>query len=150
MPHVTFIHGHANKPALDVLTTLWRDGLARGDGLDLGAEAVTSTMVYRADVLYGEPQQELAEHESNDSIVEASDAEADMSWRDNLADAERDWVETLAGKMNFDAAPPSDDDSFGSPPFETTELRGKLQDTLDLQPSPAEFKPPWTSPIMDP
>lgn len=79
-------------------------------------------MVYWADVLYGEPQQELAEHESNDSIIEASDAEADMSWRDNLADAELDWVESLAGKMNFDAAPPSGDDNFCPPPFATTEL----------------------------
>lgn len=127
MPHVTFIHGIANKPAPDVLIRLWRDGLARDDGLDLGAEGVTSTMVYWADVLYGEPQQERAEHESNDSIVEASDAGADMSWRGNLAGAELDWVESLAGKMNFDAAPPSGDDNFSPPPFETTELEANFE-----------------------
>ena len=32
MPHVTFIHGIANKPAPDVLLRLWRESLAHDDG----------------------------------------------------------------------------------------------------------------------
>ena len=37
MPHVTFIHGIANKPAHERLLTIWRQSLAMDDGLDLGA-----------------------------------------------------------------------------------------------------------------
>jgi len=127
MPHVTFIHGIANKPAPDVLLRLWRAGLARDDGVDLGAEGVTSSMVYWADVLYDEPKKELAEHESNDSIVEAGEAEPDMSWCDRLEGAELDWVKSLAGQMSFDAAPPSGDDNFRPPPFEAVELEANFE-----------------------
>ena len=127
MPHVTFIHGIANKPDADVLIRLWRDALARDDGLDLGAEGVTSSMVYWADVLYGEPKQELAEHESNDSIVQAGDAEPDMSWRDDLSGDEDEWVEGLAGKLRFDAEPPSGDDQFTPPAFENDELEANFE-----------------------
>ena len=55
MPHVTFVHGIANKPSNDVLLRIWRDSLARDGGLDLGAEGVTSEMVYWADVMYEAP-----------------------------------------------------------------------------------------------
>ncbi len=127
MPHVTFIHGIANKPAPDVLIRLWRDALARDDGLDLGAEGVTSSMVYWADVMYGAPKQEMAAHESNDSIVEASDTEADIEWRDELDGDEAQWVESLAGKLSFDAEPPSGDENFTPPPFESTELEANFE-----------------------
>lgn len=60
MGHITFIHGIANKPASDVLLRLWRQALARDEGLDLGAEGVTSSMVYWADVMYEEPKPEMA------------------------------------------------------------------------------------------
>ena len=33
MAHVTFIHGIANKPSPEVLLRLWRQGLARDEGL---------------------------------------------------------------------------------------------------------------------
>lgn len=56
MPHVTFIHGLANKPTADILHQIWRYALAKGvNDLDQGAEGVTTTMVYWADVLYPTP-----------------------------------------------------------------------------------------------
>jgi hypothetical protein len=127
MPHVTFIHGIANKPAPDVLIRLWRDSLARDEGIDLGAEGVTSDMVYWADVLYGEPKREMAEHESNDSIVEAADEEPDMSWQDELESDELQWVDSLASKMNYDAPPPQGDETFTPEAFGDSELEANFE-----------------------
>ncbi len=69
MAHVTFIHGLANKPAADLLHPIWKRALAKNDGFSLDDEGVTSTMVYWADVLYPQPDGNLADHES-----EATDA----------------------------------------------------------------------------
>ncbi len=56
MTHITFIHGIENKPPADKLLKLWRTFLADApDGLDLGANGVSSSMVYWADVLYEAP-----------------------------------------------------------------------------------------------
>ena len=112
MPHVTFIHGIANKPAPDVLLRLWRESLARDDGLDLGAEGVTSSMVYWADVMYPEPQEEMAEHESNDSVIAKTDADVETTWQTQLDVAEKEWAESLAARLGFDATPPGEDDDF--------------------------------------
>ena len=78
MANVVFIHGIANKPEKEVLHRLWLDALARNEGLHLGAEGIESSMVYWADVLYKEPKTEMAEHESNDSVVERKD-DVDMT-----------------------------------------------------------------------
>jgi hypothetical protein len=55
MPHVTFIHGIANKPPADRLLRSWERTLAANDGVNLGAEGVTRSMVYWADVMYESP-----------------------------------------------------------------------------------------------
>jgi len=70
MPHVTFIHGLSNKPAVDVLLPIWKRALASGGGLNLDAEGVSSSMVYWADVLYEHPDsvEEVAAYESAESI----------------------------------------------------------------------------------
>jgi len=120
MPHVTFIHGIANKPAADVLIRIWRDSLARDEGLDLGAEGISSSMVYWADVMYAEPEQEMAEHESSDSVIAKSDADIDMSWQENLEGGEKKWTDDLAAGINFDASPPNGNDDF-QPPVEDME-----------------------------
>ena len=39
MPHVTFIHGIANKPPLDDLLRIWRDTLADAADIEVVAEA---------------------------------------------------------------------------------------------------------------
>ncbi len=112
MPHVTFIHGIANKPAPDVLLRIWRESLARDEGLDLGAEGVTSSMVSWADVMYKAPQAEMAEHESNDSVVAKTDPDVEMAWQGELEGDEKSWADGLAEKLNFDAEAPEGDDDF--------------------------------------
>ena len=65
MPHVTFIHGLANKPEADKLYEIWLRALAKGDDpLDLRSAGVTSRLVYWADVLYEQPDPDVAAHES--------------------------------------------------------------------------------------
>jgi hypothetical protein len=64
MPHVTFIHGIANKPEAKELLRLWRRALADGDEpLALSNRGVTTSLVYWADVLYPEPDPDIAAHE---------------------------------------------------------------------------------------
>lgn len=65
MPHVTFIHGLSNKPKHETLHEIWRRKLATGNtGLNLGSKGVTTRMVYWADVLYPEPDKDVADYES--------------------------------------------------------------------------------------
>ncbi|MER9164679.1 hypothetical protein [Mesorhizobium sp. M0715] len=74
--HVTFIHGLSNKPAADALLNIWRRALASGmDGLDLGAEGVTSTLVYWADILYEAPDPDVSAYENARELI-PSDVDA--------------------------------------------------------------------------
>ncbi|MDF0674759.1 MAG: hypothetical protein P0120_10560 [Nitrospira sp.] len=79
MPHVTFIHGLSNKPAADILHQIWRRALAKGSGgLDLGAKGVTTRMVYWADVVYPEPDPNVAAYEStSERTAQEVDASGD-------------------------------------------------------------------------
>ena len=64
MPHVTFIHGIANKPPLDDLLRIWRETLAdAAEPLPLGDRGVSSSMVYWADLLYEKPEEDLSAYE---------------------------------------------------------------------------------------
>lgn len=112
MAHITFIHGIANKPDSEVLLRLWRQALSRDNGLDLGAEGVTSTMVYWADVLYETPKPEMAEHESNDSIVEATDEDIDLSWQKDLSEDAQGWFNDLESKLGYNLEPPDGDKEY--------------------------------------
>jgi hypothetical protein len=109
MPHVTFIHGMANKPPQDRLLEIWRRGLREG-GLNLATRGVSSSMVYWADVLYPEPAAEDAAHESTGQEIVTSAADEDLSWREDLAGDEAAFVDRLASRLNFDAPSPEDDD----------------------------------------
>ncbi len=111
MANVVFIHGIANKPEKEVLHRLWRDALSRNDGLHLGAEGIESSMVYWADVLYSKPKAEMAEHESNDSVVERED-DVDMSWQAALSDQELVWVENLQKRLGYDLDAPDGSEDF--------------------------------------
>ncbi len=112
MGHITFIHGIANKPSQEVLLRLWREGLARDEGLDLGSEGVTSAMVYWADVMYEAPMPEMAEHESNDSIIERDDRDVDMSWQSGLSSEEQRWAAGLEARLGYDAVAPGGDENY--------------------------------------
>jgi hypothetical protein len=120
MPHVTFIHGIANKPEKDALLQIWRDSLSRDDGVDLGAEGVSSSMVYWADVMYESPQADMAEHESNDSVIAKTDEDVGMGWQSELGGAEKEWADSFAHSLDFDAEPPTGDEDF-QPPEEEME-----------------------------
>ena len=122
MPHVTFIHGIANKPEQQALLRIWRDSLARDEGVDLGAEGITSSMVYWADVLYEHPEQEMAEHENTDSVIAKDDPEIDMGWQGELSGAEKKWAEEMAKKLHFDADAPEGDENFAPTQEEMEQL----------------------------
>jgi hypothetical protein len=109
MPHITFIHGIANKPAPDVLLELWRRTLAREDGIDCGAENISTSMVYWADILYREADPKVEDHESADDevLVAAETAEVaavDSAWRATLDGDERAFVEQLADELGADVS----------------------------------------------
>jgi|GEM_PF-7024146 len=96
MPHVTFIHGIANKPDQDKLLEIWLHALAADTNpLALGSEGVTSTMVYWADVLYEKPDGNVAAYESAglyESIgadVTLTDKDVDMAWREEITGQEK-------------------------------------------------------------
>lgn len=104
MPHITFIHGIANKPALDPLLELWRRSLADATGLDLGAEGVTSTMVYWADVMYAEPLAEAEQESAGDeSVTEAKEPESQLELEE-MSPGELEWTASLAAKLSVSLA----------------------------------------------
>jgi hypothetical protein len=126
MPHVTFIHGIANKPPTDELLEIWRRALGDDGGINLSTKGITSTMIYWADVLYPNPAEEEDAHESvgNEAIVEPEDE--DLDWRSELTGDEKTLVDNLANKLNFDAPSPKGDDfepeSTDEPGFERIPL----------------------------
>jgi len=64
VPHVTFIHGIANKPSPADLLRLWQEALASAsEPVPLGDLGVTSSMVYWADLLYDAPDPDLSSYE---------------------------------------------------------------------------------------
>lgn len=109
MPHVTFIHGIANKPPREKLLENWEAELAQG-GLDLAAEGVTTSMVYWADILYAEPLSENANFESVEDNLGTMDTDEDLAWIDDLPDDEKAFVESFRKKLRFDKASPEGDD----------------------------------------
>lgn len=110
MPHVTFIHGIANKPAHDRLLTIWRQSLAEDDGIDLGARGITSSMVYWADLMYEKPAEEGSAHESTGEEVATDAADEDLAWTEELSGDEAAFCNSLSEKLHFDAASPGGDD----------------------------------------
>lgn len=104
MPHVTFIHGIGNKSAKDVLLDSWRRSLAKDDGIDLGAEGITSSMVYWADVMYAEPKPETDVHESaEDGVADTDEEDIDLSFREAASPEEQAWLDSIVSKYNLDA-----------------------------------------------
>ncbi len=97
MPHVTFIHGLSNKPTADTLHQIWRRALAKGtNDLDLGAEGVTTTMVYWADVLYPEPDPNVADYESTlERNLQELDASGDAMIPVGVTEKERHFLQAM-------------------------------------------------------
>jgi hypothetical protein len=132
MPHVTFIHGIANKPAKEKLLENWEAYLAQG-GLDLASEGVSTSMVYWADVLYAEPQAPGADFESIDEGLGTAETDEEMEWIENLPAEEKAFVASFREKLDFDQPSPEGDeyegpaaqeneDDLGTLPFEAIPL----------------------------
>ena len=108
MPHVTFIHGICNKPPQAALLQAWLHALESNNGLDLGNEGVSSSMVYWADVLYEKPDDE-AGYESADEFegFRAGPGpiapEKGFAWRDALAKDQQLFVDGLARRIGMEA-----------------------------------------------
>jgi hypothetical protein len=102
MPHVTFIHGLSNKPEAEILHQIWRRALAKGSGgLNLGAEGVSSSMIYWADVLYPEPDTNVADYESASELaVEAVDGSGDAEIPVGENYAERIYIQNARERMS--------------------------------------------------
>src|SRR5215510_13069719 len=109
MPHVTFIHGIANKPAQGKLLDLWTRALSHDNGLDLGAEGVTTSMIYWADVYYENPLDDEPGYESSelseslDLALKRQEPEPEVRLSETQSAGEAAWVATLAAKLNFAA-----------------------------------------------
>lgn len=101
MPHVTFIHGIANKPPREELLTVWRGTLA-DHGLDLGDRGVSSSMVYWADLLYPRPLA-AGSFEAADTEL-SSDAVPDIGlrWALTSSGEEAEFLADLAGAIGFE------------------------------------------------
>jgi hypothetical protein len=111
MPHITFIHGIANKPEENKLKEIWLDSLSNDilnnvHSLDLGALGVSTSMTYWGDVLYDRPneiiQESVSDLESVDEVAEKATTYPDMLWREELSGDDRKLVDSLAAKFSFD------------------------------------------------
>lgn len=109
MPHVTFIHGIANKPPKQKLLQDWQAYLLQG-GLNLASEGVTTSMVYWADMLYPKPEQANTNFEAVEAGLGTTESDDDMSWIDKLPEDEKAFVESFRKKLGFDAKPPAEGD----------------------------------------
>src|SRR5262249_37359008 len=97
MAHVTFIHGILNKPAPDRLLSIWQNALAQDMGLDRGAEGVTASQVYWADVLY--ENFEEAVQESAEAVAAPEQVEIDPRWAKPMSPQEEVFVAKVAAKF---------------------------------------------------
>jgi hypothetical protein len=106
VPHITFVHGLANKPPEDHLHSLWVRKLGEGGGIDLDTNAVTSEMVYWADILYESPDTNLGSYESAGGGAETLQEAASGTGLDPMRLAVEDSVriERLAGALGLDPA----------------------------------------------
>ena len=103
MPHITFIHGIANKPPEDILLQDWVSSLEQG-GLNLGASGVTTSMVYWADVMYPSFESATGSYESVDDGLGTADQDDDLAWTESLEGDEQALVEALRSKLRFDVS----------------------------------------------
>jgi len=109
MPHVTFIHGIANKPPKNILLDNWVAYLQQG-GLDLDTNGVTTSMVYWADVMYPEPEAAGDAFESVDEGLGLTETDEDLAWIEDLPAAERAFVDSFRKRLRLDKESPEGDD----------------------------------------
>jgi hypothetical protein len=111
MPHITFIHGIANKPPRKDLEKIWinalsDDSLGNDDGFNPATYGITTSMIYWADVVYAQPL-EGSLHESAASLESLEntvnkESEPSLEWMEDLHGKEREVMERLALKFLVD------------------------------------------------
>lgn len=101
MAHVTFIHGISNKPIASELQEIWIRALASGrNGVNLPGEGISTSMVYWADVLYAEPDADVAAYESLEARTpKAADADAQTRTPIMATSEEASFISGLAFKL---------------------------------------------------
>src|SRR5215472_7556382 len=126
MPHVTFIHGIANKPPADELIRIWRRALESApDPLPLGSLSVTSSMVYWADLLYAEPEQDTTAFEGvQENTAAAIDGAGGPPPPEPRTPEERAFLDSLRAKMTTLSDEQINSDAVPDVPPET---RGQLE-----------------------
>jgi hypothetical protein len=105
--HVTFIHGIGNQPEPDRMLRNWKRALADGgDGVDLGASGVTSSMVYWADVMYRETSDAASDHEamSFEGVSTSEVPSIDESYFESADAEERAFIAAMVDKFHLDAS----------------------------------------------
>jgi len=118
MPHVTFIHGIANKIEPGGLEQAWLDALRDSGGPDLLSEDVSISMCYWADVLYAEPLADVvASMEAGEEAEVAAAEDVGQAWYEALPAAEKAEIEKLAAKVG--AAPALAGGTGNGPPVDT-------------------------------
>jgi predicted alpha/beta hydrolase family esterase len=103
VPHVTFIHGMANKPPAEDLLRIWCDALADADEpLPLGDLGVSTALIYWADVLYERPEEDLAGYEGAIETTAASvDGGGGAAAPEPRTREEEDFLVGLRAKMTI-------------------------------------------------
>lgn len=126
MPHVTFIHGIANKPLEDELIRIWQRTLETAPApLPLGSLGVSSSMVYWADLLYPYPEPDTTAFEGTlENTAAAIDGAGDGAPPRARTSEERAFLDALRTKMTG-----LSDEEIGSggAPEVTPELQGQLE-----------------------
>ncbi len=125
MPHVTVVNGIANKPQADRLLDLGHRSIAGGDGIDLGAEGITSSMVYWADVMYAAPLADAVAERAGDAAGEGAGEATDGGpidlGLDEMDGGERLWMAALAAKLAVPLAAEAVVEAAAGPGRETLE-----------------------------
>ena len=81
MPHVTFIHGIANKPPADDLLSIWCRTLAEAaEPMSLSDIGVTSSLVYWADLMYESPDLPPGPHTIEIRVADAKHPDSRYTW----------------------------------------------------------------------
>ena len=137
MPHVTFIHGIANKPPKEKLLQDWETYLDQG-GLNLSSNGVSTSMVYWADVMYPKPQASNTNFESINDGLGTDELSEDLSWIDDLPDVEKAFVNSFRWKLGFDQTSPQDDNF--APPAGTKDADDMEARNFEAIPLPWRFK----------
>ena len=109
MPHVIFIHGIANKPVKNELLSLWESAIARSEiGFNLGAQGITSSLVYWADVLYPNPWQGSGLESIGNSYRTAESDDSDIPPKN---ESEK-FIKSLEDRLGYDPNDKSMDDEI--------------------------------------